>query len=321
LAGVSFILGKIGSVSAISLAAAAYIYPTAKVQVAIAALLVMTVINFFGINRTAMGALVLSLPTIALLLLVGFTGLVQPGSTIDTQPSLVGVISAASLIFFAFAGYARVATLGDEVRDPSRNVPRSITIGLIVVLTLYLMVGNALSLGLGPTLENSVAPILGYTNQVMPWIPSEVVIAIAASACLGSLLSLLAGISRTGAAMAKDAEIPRVFSKRSKSFNSPWAAEMAIAAISIVLVSSGDIVWTIGISSFLVLCYYAIANLAAYKQLTTGMLTSKILALAGLASCILLAGFVPLQSLLIGIGGRALALALRAGLKKSRVSS
>lgn len=321
LAGVSFILGKIGSVSAISLAAAAYIYPTAKVQVAIAALLVMTVINFFGINRTAMGALVLSLPTIALLLLVGFTGLVQPGSTIDTQPSLVGVISAASLIFFAFAGYARVATLGDEVRDPSKNVPRSISIGLIVVLTLYLMVGNALSLGLGPTLENSVAPILGYTNQVMPWIPSEVVIAIAASACLGSLLSLLAGISRTGAAMAKDGEIPRVFSKRSKSFNSPWAAEMAIAAISIVLVSSGDIVWTIGISSFLVLCYYAIANLAAYKQLTTGMLTSKILALAGLALCILLAGFVPLQSLVIGIGGLALALALRAGLKKARVSS
>ena len=321
VAGVSFILGKIGSVSAISLAAAAYIYPTAKTQVAIAALLIMTLINFFGINRTAMGAIVLSLPTVALLLLVSFVGLVEPSRAIQTQPSFSGIISAASLIFFAFAGYARVATLGEEVRDPSQNVPRAITIGLIFVLILYLLVGNALSLGLGPTLEDSVAPILAFSNQLMPWIAGEVVVAIAASACLGSLLSLLAGISRTGAAMAEDGEIPRFFSLRSRAFNSPWVAEIVIAAISIALVSSGDVVWTIGISSFLVLCYYAIANLAAYQQPKNGKLTSKILALAGLGSCILLAGFVPFHSQIIGVGFLLLALVVRAGLKRSRKSS
>jgi APA family basic amino acid/polyamine antiporter len=99
LAGAAFILGKIGSVSAISLAAAAYIYPAAKVEVAISAVLLMTLINLLGINRTALGALILCLPTIALLMLVGLTGLQQPLTQVPTELSIPGIVSAAALIF------------------------------------------------------------------------------------------------------------------------------------------------------------------------------------------------------------------------------
>lgn len=321
LAGVAFVLGKIGSVAAIALAAGAYIYPAAKVQVAIVAVLVMTLINLLGINRTALGALLLSVPTILLLLLVSFSGLQQPNASIQTELSITGIISAAALIFFAFAGYARVATLGEEVRDPAVNVPRAITIGLVFVLGLYLLVGNALTNTLGSSLEKSVAPILEFTNAVMPWLAGEVVIVIAAAACLGSLLSLLAGISRTAEAMAKDGELPRVLTKRNKRFDSPWVAELMIAAIAISLLSSGDIVWTIGISSFCVLGYYAIANLAAVSQVGTGQRNSKFLALLGLITCCLLAAFVPLLSLLTGAALLALALVLRSSLIMLRPSS
>jgi basic amino acid/polyamine antiporter, APA family len=321
LAGISFVLGKIGSVAAIALAAAAYIYPAAKVEVAIGAVLLMTVINLLGINRTALGALILSVPTILLLLLVGFFGLQQDTGSIQTELSITGIISAAALIFFAFAGYARVATLGEEVRNPAVNVPRAITIGLVSVLSLYLLVGNALSRTLGPSLERSVAPVLDFTNTVMPWLAGEVVIVIAGAACLGSLLSLLAGISRTAEAMARDGELPRVLTRRSQRFDSPWAAEIVIAAVAISLISSGDIVWTIGISSFCVLGYYAIANLAAIRQLGGGQWNPKFLALLGLATCCLLAAFVPLGSLLLGIALLALALVTRAGLIKLRPSS
>jgi APA family basic amino acid/polyamine antiporter len=320
-AGISFVLGKIGSVAAIALAAASYIYPAAKIQVAIAAVLIMTLINLLGINRTALGALLLSVPTITLLLLVGFTGLQQPVIGIETELSIPGIISAAALIFFAFAGYARVATLGEEVTNPAVNVPRAITIGLVAVLGLYLLVGNSLSLQLGPALASSVAPVLDYTSLTMPWLAREAVIAIAAAACLGSLLSLLAGISRTSEAMAKDGELPRALAIRSKKFDSPWVAELFLAAIAIALLSSGDIVWTIGISSFCVLSYYAIANLAAFRQLGKAKPGSKILALIGLSSCLLLAVFVPVQSLIIGLSCLAVALALRAGLIKLRGAS
>ncbi|MFY9304291.1 MAG: APC family permease [Rhodoluna sp.] len=321
LAGICFVLGKIGSVAAIALAAAAYIDPAAKVEVAIGAVLLMTVINLFGINRTALGALILSVPTILLLLLVGFFGLQQDSASMQTELSITGIISAAALIFFAFAGYARVATLGEEVRNPAVNVPRAITIGLVFVLSLYLLVGNALSRTLGPSLEKSAAPVLEFTALAMPWLAGEVVIVIAAAACLGSLLSLLAGISRTAEAMARDGELPRVLTRKSKRFESPWAAELVLAAIAISLISSGDIVWTIGISSFCVLGYYAIANLAAIKQLGAGQWNPKFLALLGLTTCCLLAAFVPLQSLVLGMALLALALVARAGLIKLRPSS
>lgn len=321
LAGIAFVLGKIGSVAAIALVAAAYIYPAAKVQVAIGAVILMTLINILGINRTALGALLLSLPTISLLLLVSFVGLQQPSAASNTEFSLQGVVSAAALIFFAFAGYARVATLGEEVKDPAVNVPRAITIGLVSVLLLYLLVGNALSATLGKSLETSIAPVLDFTNVATPWLPGQVVIAVAAAACLGSLLSLLAGISRTGEAMARDGELPRLLARRSKRFDSPWVAEVALAAIAISLITSGDIVWTIGVSSFFVLGYYAIANLAAWRQLGTGSAGTKVLALLGLSTCCLLAAFVPLESLLLGSGCLVLALVIRAGLIKLRPSS
>lgn len=321
LAGISFILGKIGSVAAISLAAAAYIYPAAKVEVAVAAVVIMTLINLLGVNRTAMGAILLSVPTITLLLLVGFVGLQQPSTAVETELSITGIVSAAALIFFAFAGYARVATLGEEVKNPTATVPRAITIGLVFVLGLYLMVGNALSLRLGRALETSVAPVLDFTSLTMPWLPAEVVIGVAAAACLGSLLSLLAGISRTGEAMARDGELPKALARRSERFRSPWVAELVLAAIAIALISSGDIVWTIGVSSFCVLGYYAIANLAALRQPGEVQLKSKFLAFAGLVTCCLLAVFVPLKSLLIGLVCLASALILRAGLIKLRPSS
>jgi basic amino acid/polyamine antiporter, APA family len=320
-AGIAFVLGKIGSVAAISLAAASYIYPSAKVEVAVGAVVLMTLINLLGINRTALGALILSLPTISLLLLVGFFGLLQPDVAIDTEPSPLGIFSAAALIFFAFAGYARVATLGEEVKDASTNVPRAITIGLVFVLGLYLLVGNALSVTLGKSLETSIAPVLDFTKSALPWLPGEIVIAIAAAACLGSLLSLLAGISRTGEAMARDGELPRFFALRSKRFDSPWVAELALAAIAISLIASGDIVWTIGISSFFVLGYYAIANLAAFRQLRKGSLGAKACAILGFLVCCLLAAFVPVNSLLLGLGCLVLALLIRASLIKLRPSS
>ncbi len=321
IAGISFIFGKIGSVAAIALAAAAYIYPAAKTAVAISAVVIMTLINLLGVNRTALGALVLSLPTIGLLSLVGVIGLQQGPGISATELSVSGVLSAAALVFFAFAGYARVATLGEEVANPSVNVPRAITIGLVFVLCLYLLVGNALANQLGSALEFSVAPVLDLATVVLPWLPSQVVVAVAAAACLGSLLSLLAGISRTGEAMARDGELPTVLALRSSRLQSPWVAELILAAIAIALLISGDIVWTIGISSFAVLIYYAIANLAAYRQLGPGSISSRLLALIGLASCLLLAVFVPIQSLLMGLALLVLAVAIRLGLIKLRAAS
>jgi APA family basic amino acid/polyamine antiporter len=321
LAGIAFILGKVGSVAAISLAAASYILPSAKVEVAFASLALMTGINLLGINRTALGALVLSVPTIALLLLVGISGFQAVAVESQTQSSIPGVLSASALIFFAFAGYARVATLGPEVKNPSVNIPKAITLSLVFVLALYFLVANALQAQLGNALQFSIAPIQDFAAIALPWLPGELVVMVAASACLGSLLSLLAGISRTAEAMAKDRELPRFIGLRSKRFNSPWVADLVILGIATALLVSGEITWTIGISSFAVLVYYAIANFAAFRQLSPKQPVARFLALIGAALCLAVGFFVPFESLLVVMLALVAAMGFRAGLIKIRHSS
>ena len=321
LAGIAFILGKVGSVAAISLAAASYIYPAAKVEVAFASLALMTGINLLGINRTAMGAIILSAPTIALLLLVGISGFQVTAVEQNSQGSILGVLPAAALIFFAFAGYARVATLGPEVKNPSENISKAITFSLVFVIATYFLVASALQAQLGVTLQISVAPIQDYAEIALPWFPGELVAVVAAAACLGSLLSLLAGISRTAEVMAKDRELPSFIGLRSKRFNSPWVADVLILIIATALLVPGELTWTIGISSFSVLVYYAIANFAAFRQLPRNRSASRALALIGGVLCLAVGFFVPLESLLIVPLVLTLAMALRAGLIKGRHSS
>ena len=321
LAGIAFILGKVGSVAAISLAAASYIYPAAKVEVAFASLALMTGINLLGINRTAMGAIILSAPTIALLLLVGISGFQVTAVEQNSQGSILGVLPAAALIFFAFAGYARVATLGPEVKNPSENISKAITFSLVFVIATYFLVASALQAQLGVSLQISVAPIQDYAEIALPWFPGELVAVVAAAACLGSLLSLLAGISRTAEVMAKDRELPSFIGLRSKRFNSPWVADVLILIIATALLVPGELTWTIGISSFSVLVYYAIANFAAFRQLPHNRSASRALALIGGVLCLAVGFFVPLESLLIVPLVLTLAMALRAGLIKGRHSS
>lgn len=321
LAGIAFIIGKIGSVAAIALAAASYIFPTAKVEVAFASLFLMTVINLLGINRTALGALLLSIPTITLLLLISISGFQSTSVEPISDGSITGVLPAAALIFFAFAGYARVATLGPEVKNPTENIPKAITVSLLFVIAIYFLVANGLQAQLGLNLQSSIAPIKDYAEVVLPWLPSEAVVLVAASASLGSLLSLLAGISRTAEAMAEDGEIPRIIGLRGKRFNSPWVADLVILTIATALILSGDIAWTIGVSSFAVLIYYAIANFAALRQLPKNQPVNRVLAILGAALCLGVGFFVPIESLLVASGMLVLAMGLRASLIKIRHSS
>jgi APA family basic amino acid/polyamine antiporter len=281
----------------------------------------MTGINLLGINRTAMGAIILSAPTIALLLLVGISGFQVTAVEQNSQGSILGVLPAAALIFFAFAGYARVATLGPEVKNPSENISKAITFSLVFVIATYFLVASALQAQLGVSLQISVAPIQDYAEIALPWFPGELVAVVAAAACLGSLLSLLAGISRTAEVMAKHRELPSFIGLRSKRFNSPWVADVLILIIATALLVPGELTWTIGISSFSVLVYYAIANFAAFRQLPHNRSASRALALIGGVLCLAVGFFVPLESLLIVPLVLTLAMALRAGLIKGRHSS
>ena len=301
LAGFAFVFGKIGSIAAIALVFGEYAWPAQKQLAAVLAILVMVIVNVLGIQRTAGVAAVLSVITTGFLLFTiaagssPLAGLPRQFATylpieLPTLPGW-GIVTGASLIFFAFAGYARVATLGNEVRDAKKNIPKAIALSLGAVLVIYLLLTTMLTKVLGEKLATSEAPFIAYFNALgfhLDWL----VLAVASVASLGSILALLAGVSRTAAEMSSDRELPKFFEARNR-FGSPWVAEVVIAVGASALVFVGDLSSVIGFSSFSVLFYYAVAHLSALGQPIEQRLLPRLFPVVGLILCLLLAFSVP----------------------------
>ena len=316
LAGSSFLVGKIGSSAAIALTVASYLTPSNLLATAIGSVVVMTAINLAGINRTAFGSKVLATITILFLVALGLAGISLPAAASELNGGTpIGVLSAAALFFFAFAGYARVATLGGEVRQSERNVPSAIWISLAAVLAIYLTLSVLLSDKLGADLEGTVTPLADLAAKTL--LGGEYIWIFASLAGLGSLLALLAGMSRTAAEMALDRELPAAFARKLPN-GAPVLAELVIAGFSIALVAFGGVLLSLGISSFAVLLYYAITNFAAFRQPTTETKRPKILNLLGLALCLLLALSVPIDGLVVGATILTLLMLIRWGLRALR---
>ncbi|MEL0237625.1 MAG: amino acid permease, partial [Aquiluna sp.] len=182
---------------------------------------------------------------------------------------------------------------------------------------IYLALGLLLSLKLGGELGNSLTPLADLATHSLNGVSPLSISPFAAVAALGSLLALLAGMSRTAAEMAADGELPRLFASKIRT-GAPAIAEILISFLVILLVLSGSILLTIGLSSFAILSYYAIANLAAYRQPAGESSRPKWLNLAGLVLCVGLALSVPPAGLLLGFAILFLALFLRWGLRVLR---
>ena len=228
---------------------------------------------------------------------------------------VLAVAQAAALMFFAFAGYARVATLGEEVVAPRRTIPRAILLALAAVGALYLVLSVILVLvgpapgeqGWGP------APFRAALDAVGAGGVWAVVVTIGAvAAASGALLALVAGISRTVLAMARERDLPPVLAHVSPRFSVPQRAEAAagIAVVLLVLLAS-DVLVAIAASSFGVLLYYAVANLAALTQTGQWRLFPKAMQWIGLAGCVLLVAALPGRTIVAGLVLVAVGLAYR----------
>lgn len=302
-AGWSFVIGKTASCAAMALTFAHYVAPSSARPLAVGAVIVFAAVNYFGVTKTAGVARVLLAVTVVTL------GVVLAG--VYTQPLSLrqvgaveadGVLQAAGLLFFAFAGYARIATLGEEVRDPRRTLPRAIPLALGSVLVLYALVGVGLLLTLGPQrLATSSAPLTDAAGALAP-----VATVAAAVASLGALLALLAGVGRTTLAMARNADLPTALAAVHPRYGVPHRAELVLAAVLIAVVLSFDVRDAIGFSSFGVLLYYAVANASALT-LRIGKL-SAVRAGVGLVGCLLLAVTLPWASVVAGLGVLAVGL-------------
>jgi len=326
-AGWGFVVGKTASCAAMALTFASYAVngsEWATRLVALAAVVAVTAANYHGISRTAMLARVLVVASIAALLVAicaiaahGEEGAGRDGLSNFGHGGVYGVLQAAGLLFFAFAGYARIATLGEEVRDPERTIPRAIPLALGITVGLYALVGIALLVALGPeALATSVRPLAAAVDAVGAAWAVPVVRAGAAVASLGALLALIAGVGRTGLAMARNRDLPGWLDSVHPRHRVPDHAELAVAAVVSVLVLTTDLRGAIGFSSFGVLTYYAIANASAYTQDEARRRWPRALNVVGLLACAALVATLPWQSVIAGVGVFAIGLGGRLVLRR-----
>ena len=312
LAGWSFIVGKTASCAAMALTIGLYLWPSHAHAVAVAAVAALTALNYRGVQKSALLTRVIVTVVVAVLAGVVVTlatsGHADPARVTLTGGHVGGVLQAAGLLFFAFAGYARIATLGEEVRDPARTIPRAIRLSLAIALAVYVIVAVTLLAVLGPGLATSKAPLADAVHAVGAGWFEPVVRAGAALAALGSLLSLILGVSRTGLAMARDGHLPSALAAVHPRFGVPHRAEVAVGTLVAVVAAVADVRAAIGFSSFSVLLYYAVANASAWT-LDRSIARRAIPAL-GLAGCLLLAFYLPPGSVLAGAAVTALGAAV-----------
>jgi APA family basic amino acid/polyamine antiporter len=312
-AGWAFVIGKTASCAAMALTFASYAVTGPEWVhrlTALGAVVALAALNYRGVARTATATRVLVALTLVALGVFVFavlsSGAVEfsrlGGLSSASPDGFYGVLQAAGLLFFAFAGYARIATMGEEVKDPTRTIPRAIPTALFIVVGVYAVVGMSALVVAGPdSLAGAAAPLITAADAAGRGEVDPVLRAGAAVASLGALLAMMAGIGRTSLAMSRNEDLPQWLGAVHPRFRVPHHAEVALAVVVGVLVATTDLRGVLGFSSFGVLIYYAIANASAFTQPTEQRRWRRGLNVLGFAGCLTLAVALPIGSTLAGL--------------------
>ena len=287
IAGYAFVVGKSASAGAAALTIGAYAWPGYERLVGLAAVAVALALDLRGIVRSVRVSAVL----VAIVLLVLATLAIAwwstdsalPSSTAAT-PSGLDLLAASGLLFVAFAGYARITVLGEEVRDPARTIPRAVVASFAIVFVVYVVIAAMVVAAVLSGVALSAAPLTDIAQAAAgEWL--IVVVRIGAVVAAGAVLvSLLAGVGRTLFAMADRGDAPRPLSAVAARTRTPYRAEIAAAVLAALVVAVGGIGFALGLSAATVLLYYCVAHVASWRQ------GARVVPVAGLALCLLLTG-------------------------------
>ncbi len=301
-AGWLFLIAKSASAATAALGIAAYAGVGAERLPALAVLAVVTVLVLSGIRRSNQANAVvvtISVGTLAVLAIVaGSEAVAAPSSPSGTFPD---VAEAAALVFVAFTGYGRVATLGEEVRSPRRTIPIAVIITLVLTASLYVVVAFMLS-RLGPDGVGGGSPLVPIADSTGGAGLSGLVRLGALAAMVGVLLNLVLGLSRVVLAMGRRRDLPGGLSRLRGDKRTPAAAVMVVAMAVAAFVLVGDIRTTWSFSALTVLVYYALTNLAALRQPASERRVPVGVQVVGLVGCLGLAAFVDPQMWIWGLG-------------------
>jgi len=307
-AGWMFLVSKISAAATVGLGLGAYlegILPELQPRVvAVVAIVAFTLLNYFGIRRSSLANLVIVTISIGSLVLFAFAS-APAFDAANLRPfapqGLRGILESAAILFFAYTGYARIATLGEEVREPRKTIPRAVVITIVSAIVIYSLValvavGTAGAAGLAST----SAPLLAAAAESgHAWLLPALSIG-GLAAMLGVILSQILGLSRMVFAMARRGDLPRSLAHIHAKHDVPDRAILIVGAIAAIVAATGTLRGVATAASFAILIYYGITNLAALRLPARAKLYPDLVPMAGLALCVVLAASLALRTILIG---------------------
>jgi APA family basic amino acid/polyamine antiporter len=330
-AGWMFLCAKSASAATAALGFAGYSlrllgfeHATLQVPIGLAAVVLVALCLLAGMRWSSLlntAVVTVTLATLILFLLSGTVTWLQ--GTVDRSTSNLipvtpkegawsGFLEACALMFVAYTGYGRIATLGEEIRNPRRNIPVAIILTLLVSMVLYLSIAWVSLAVVGPEVlagapHNQAAPLEAVASQFYFSGTRHVIAVGAVTAMLGVLINLVLGLSRVVLAMGRRGDLPKFLSKLDHSARTPWNAVIGVSGLIGLLVLIGNVQVTWSFSAFTVLIYYAITNLAAIRMSDLERRYPRWMAWLGLLTCLLLAFWVERSvwvagSILIAVG-------------------
>jgi basic amino acid/polyamine antiporter, APA family len=325
-AGWMFLASKISAAGTVALGLGAYLeglVPGVQPRaVAVGAILIFTALNYFGIRRSSrVNLLIVSVSLGSLIVFAAAgAGSFDPANLRPFSPfGVSGVLEGAAILFFAYTGYARIATLGEEVHEPRTTIPRAVIITIVSAMLLYAAVAVvAVGMAGAPLLASSAAPLRAAAETSrFPWL-ATLLSAGGLTAMLGVVLSQILGLSRMTFAMARRGDLPRALDRIHPVHAIPHRAVLAIGAVAAIVAATGTLRGVATAASFTILVYYGIANVAALRMPARAKLYPDFVPLAGLVMCALLAFSLELRTIAIGSGVLVAGFALRLLLRLHR---
>ena len=319
VAGWMFLASKTAAAGTVAIGLSAYLdafLPGVPPRaVATTAVLGFTALNYFGVRRSSrVNLVIVALSVGALLSFVIFgAGAFQPARLRPFAPGgWQGILSGAAIMFFAYTGYARIATLGEEVHEPRRTIPRAIiltlaTTGLLYVAVVLVALGAVGADGMAA----SEAPLLAAASSLEQGWMATIISAGAVVAMLGVMLSQILGLSRMAYAMARRGDLPRKLDRVHSKYGTPHRAVLLVGAVAAVVAATGTLRGVATAAAFTILVYYGIANLAALRMPVADKLYPNVIPVVGVVACAVLAVSLDLRTILVGGAVLAAGLVLR----------
>ncbi len=309
-AGWMFLISKLAAAGVVAIGFGSYfnqLMPIGSpITFSVLAVIFLTGANCFGIKKAGILNLVIVTITILSLLYLVFSGVPEVKSE-NFKPfapfGISGVAEASALLFFAFTGYARIATLAEEVSEPKKTIPKAIIITIVTAIILYSAI-SVVAIGVIGTenMAHSTSPLQVVADALTTPAISSIVTIGASTAMLGVLLSQVLGISRMMLAMGRRSDLPPIFQRVHKRYRVPHIGILITGIIILLLTLIGSFEFIVKAATFTILLYYSITNIAAIRQPKKDRMYGRLIPICGLVGCLAMSVSLPLNVIFSGIG-------------------